>query len=115
MDASSSEVLPLRLYSAKQVRAIDQSIMAQEAISAFALMMRAAQAASKLLLNHYPATKQLCVLAGSGNNGGHAWMLAALALKQGVTVDFYRLAVQGMRSQERQAARSCALTSGVKP
>src|SRR5690554_3386660 len=88
MDVSSSEVLPLRLYSAKQVRAIDQSIMAQEAISAFDLMMRTAQAALKVLLNHYPATKQLCVLAGSGNNGGDAWLLAALALKQGLRLTF---------------------------
>lgn len=115
MDVSSSEVLPLRLYSAKQVRAIDQSIMAQEAISAFDLMMRAAQAALKVLLNHYPATKQLCVLAGSGNNGGDAWLLAALALKQGLKVDFYCLAEQGMRSQEGQAARAYALAAGVKP
>lgn len=115
MDVSSSEILPLRLYSAKQVRAIDQSIMAQEAISAFDLMTRAAQAALNLLLTHYPATKQLCVFAGSGNNGGDAWLLAALALKQGLKVEFYFLAEQGMRSQEGQAAQAYALAAGVEP
>src|SRR5690554_8239232 len=111
MDVSSSEVLPLRLYSAKQVRAIDQSIMAQEAISAFDLMVRAAQVELKVLLNHYPATKQLCVLACSGNKDGNAWLLAALALKQGLKVDFYCLAEQGMRSQKGWAARAYVLAS----
>lgn len=114
MDTDSPEALPQWLCSAEQVRAIDQYVMEQEPVSAFDLMMRAAQTALKTLLRHWPEAKLLCVFAGSGNNGGDAWLLAALALKQGLNVQLHTLATNGLRSPEGQAAQDYALAAGVQ-
>lgn len=114
MNSTYPEALPQWLYSAQQVRAIDQKIMAQEPVTAFDLMQRAAQAALNTLLTRWPDAKRLCVCAGSGNNGGDAWLLAALALKQGLSVQFYTLTEQSQRSQEGQAAQAYALAAGVQ-
>src|SRR5690554_1951260 len=79
MATISLQLLPNNLYLAEQVREIDQAIMATEPVSAFDLMLRAAQAAFGLLVEYWPQAKHICVLAGSGNNGGDAWLVAALA------------------------------------
>ncbi len=114
MDSKYSEDLPSRLYSAQQVRSLDEFIMTQERISAFDLMMRAAQTALSALLTSWPEARRISVFAGAGNNGGDAWLLAALALKQGLKVQLYTLAEDSQRSQEGQAAKEYAIKTGVQ-
>lgn len=114
MDSTDPQALPQKLYSAEQVRVIDKLIMTKESISSFELMMRAAEAALSTLLLHWPEARRICLFAGSGNNGGDAWILAALAIKKGLHVQFYTLADQGMRTVEGQAAKDYALAAGVE-
>lgn len=114
MATTSLQLLPNNLYLAEQVREIDQAIMGTEPVSAFDLMLRAAQAAFGLLVEYWPQAKHICVLAGSGNNGGDAWLVAALAKKHGLEVQLYDLAKEGLRTSEGQQAQAYAVEAGVQ-
>ena len=62
--------LPLSLYTANQVRELDRIAIEEFDIPGFKLMQRAAQATFEQILNGYPNTQSLCVICGTGNNGG---------------------------------------------
>ena len=88
---SARDHLPVALYRAADVRAMDQQVMHNEGISALQLMGRAAEAAFACLLQRWPQARSLIVLAGPGNNGGDAWLLAGLAQAHGLDVQLYSL------------------------
>ncbi|GAA0705670.1 NAD(P)H-hydrate dehydratase [Dokdonella soli] len=75
------------LYRADQVRGIDRHAIEQLGIPGFELMQRAAAAAFALLRRRWPAARRIALLAGSGNNGGDAFLLGALALQAGFAVE----------------------------
>lgn len=110
---SAHDHLPGVLYTAAEVRALDQQIMQTEGISAVQLMSRAAEAAFACLLQRWPQARSLIVLAGSGNNGGDAWLLAGLAQAHGLDVQLYSLGDPNHSSAEAQAARQQTLAAGV--
>src|SRR3954470_20012504 len=58
----------------------------------FALMQRAGQAAWRQLLQRWPRAQRIVVACGAGNNGGDGYVLAALALQSGRTVEVVRAA-----------------------
>ncbi|MCD8532142.1 MAG: NAD(P)H-hydrate epimerase [Saccharospirillaceae bacterium] len=107
--------LPGELYRADQVRELDRLATEQENISGFELMSRAGEAAFACLLERWPDEQQICVFAGPGNNGGDAWVLAALARYHGMDVCFYTLGDLQQQSDSARQAREMALESGVKP
>ncbi|SEA39779.1 NAD(P)H-hydrate dehydratase [Alkalimonas amylolytica] len=75
-----------RLYSSKQIRAIEQQAIAELAQGDFALMQQAASALLGLLKQRWPSRKSLLVYAGNGNNGGDGYLLAAYAKTDGYQV-----------------------------
>lgn len=75
------------LYTAEQVRRIDRQATLRLGVAGFALMQRAAAAAFALLRGRWPQARRLVLLAGGGNNGGDAFLLGALALREGFTVE----------------------------
>ncbi len=75
------------LYTAEQVRHIDRNAIERCGIPGFALMQRAADAAFAVLRRRWPRATHIGLLAGSGNNGGDAFLLGALALQAGWRVD----------------------------
>jgi hydroxyethylthiazole kinase-like uncharacterized protein yjeF len=75
------------LYTAEQVRRIDRNAIERCGITGFALMQRAAVAAFACLRRRWPQATHIGLLAGSGNNGGDAFLLGALALQAGLRVD----------------------------
>ncbi len=83
--------LPLDLYTASQVRELDYIAINNFGISGFTLMKRAAQATFDVFLMAYPEAKTLCVVCGSGNNGGDGYVIATLAIEAGFTVDLIQL------------------------
>ncbi|MFE1815831.1 NAD(P)H-hydrate dehydratase [Metapseudomonas otitidis] len=74
--------LPLSLYSAEQVRALDARLIAA-GTPGFELMQRAAHAAWRALRRRWPEAGEVTVLAGRGNNAGDGYLLAALAARAG--------------------------------
>lgn len=52
----------------------------------YTLMRRAAASAFALLRQRWPAARRLVVVAGAGNNGGDGFVLAQLALQEGLAV-----------------------------
>ncbi|MGA9852691.1 MAG: NAD(P)H-hydrate dehydratase [Gammaproteobacteria bacterium] len=72
--------LPEALYSAAQMRELDQRAVAC-GIAIEELMARAGAAAWKALENRWPQARHIAVLCGSGNNAGDGYVLAICALK----------------------------------
>lgn len=77
--------LPYALYTAAQVRALDQAAIAN-GIPDTELMERAGRAAYDLLRQYWPQARFLCLLCGPGNNGGDGYVVARLARAEGLEV-----------------------------
>lgn len=97
----SSDDLPLALYSADQVRALDAALIAA-GTPGFELMHRAAHAIWRALRREWPAAGAVTVLAGHGNNAGDGYLIAALAQRAGWQVQV--LAVSEPRRLQGDAA-----------
>jgi len=79
-----SDRLPSALYTATQVRELDRQAIERFGIPAPELMARAGAAAFALLRERWPNVRRVCVLAGTGNNGGDGFVLARLAREAGL-------------------------------
>lgn len=71
-------------YTAAAVRELDRIAIEECHIPGFELMQRAGKAAFTALLQAWPATRQLLVFCGTGNNGGDGFVIAALARAAGL-------------------------------
>lgn len=98
------------LYTAEQVRRIDRAAIDGLGIAGFELMRRAAAAAFAALRRRWPSARRLVVLAGAGNNGGDAFLLGALALREGFAVE--ALALTATSTGDASAAREAFVAAG---
>jgi len=106
--------LPHNLYSAEQVRDLDQRAVESLASSGYELMCRAGAAAFDLLTRRWPDARQIALLCGHGNNGGDGYVVARLAHEAGLTVDLLTIgATDNLSGSARQAADDFAAT-GLK-
>jgi len=80
------ESLPVEVYAAAQVRAMDRHAIEQAGIPGYTLMQRAAAAALETLQRHWPAASPVAIVCGSGNNAGDGYVLARLARAAGIAV-----------------------------
>ena len=110
---TAKDHLPGELYTAAGVRELDRLAIAG-GISGFELMSRAGEAAFACLLERWPEEEQICVFAGPGNNGGDAWVLAALACCHGLAVRFYTVGDMSRQSETAKQARQMAEDAGVR-
>jgi len=104
-----------QLYSVAQIRAIEQA--AQSALPPGTLMQRAGEAASAYALEVLGGlpTGVVLVLAGPGNNGGDALLVAANLAQLGCTVEVVHLAGDAPSPEVAQAlarARAARLQFG---
>lgn len=102
--------LATALYTAAQVRAIDRVAIADLGIPGPELMRRAASAAFELLRRRWPQARRLLLLAGAGNNGGDAFLLGVLALRDGMVVE--ALALSDRSTGDAAAARAAFIAAG---
>jgi NAD(P)H-hydrate epimerase len=97
--------LPLKLYSAAQVRELDHLAIDRHGIAGFTLMQRAAQAAYQLLRQQWPHAQRLLVVCGAGNNGGDGYLLACLAFTDDLQVTVVEAGEQEHGSADAVRAR----------
>lgn len=102
--------LPRALYSADGVRNLDRYLIDKQGVSGFELMQTAARSAFRQLLRRWPDARNILVLCGAGNNGGDGYVLASLALRQGLDVKCLALTdpsrLQGDAHQAWQTAQA---------
>jgi NAD(P)H-hydrate epimerase len=78
--------LPVEVYSAASVRAMDRRAIEEGGIPGYTLMQRAGEAALAVARRHWPAARTICVLCGAGNNAGDGYVVARLARAAGLDV-----------------------------
>lgn len=99
-----------RLHTVDQVRRIDETAIRRQGIAGIELMQRAADAAYAVLRRRWPTARRLLVVAGSGNNGGDAFLLAQKARAAGLDVEL--VALGGESQGDAATARSRWLGDG---
>lgn len=104
--------LPLNLYSAQQVRALDARLIAA-GTPGFELMRRAAHAAWRALRRQWPDAGEITVLAGHGNNAGDGYLIAALAQRAGWGVRVLAVGDASRLSGDAASAHGEARSVGV--
>ena len=81
------ETLPIGVYAAAQLRAMDRHAIETDGIPGYTLMQRAGDAALSALRRAWPGACRLTVVCGAGNNGGDGYVLARLARAAGLQVN----------------------------
>ncbi len=98
--------LPVEVYSAASVRAMDRRAIEAGGIPGYTLMQRAGEAALAVARRHWPAARSICVLCGAGNNAGDGYVVARLARAAGLDVRV--TAVSDPQKLRADAARAYA-------
>ena len=83
--------LPNSLYRAEQVREFDRMAIEEQGIAGAELMERAGKVAFDALREAWPRARRIAVLAGVGNNGGDAYVVARLAQAFGLEVRLWQV------------------------
>lgn len=104
--------LPLHLYNAASVRALDAQIIAA-GIPGIELMQRAAAAVWRELRRRWPQARSILILCGGGNNGGDGYLVARLALQAGWDVRLLALVAPDKLTGDAAQACLMAAEAGV--
>jgi NAD(P)H-hydrate epimerase len=109
--------LPIAVYSAAQVRALDQRAIESLPVSGYTLMKRAGEAALRYLRSRWPMSTRIVIVCGGGNNGGDGYVLARFAQAAGLEVSVIAAApVAALKGEARQAHADFAASGGaVRP
>ncbi|GAB1624326.1 bifunctional ADP-dependent NAD(P)H-hydrate dehydratase/NAD(P)H-hydrate epimerase [Agarivorans albus] len=99
-----SHSLPQSLWRAEVVKCQEAVLAERQGISLYSLMEQAGLAAFKLMQCRWPNAKRILVLAGGGNNGGDALVVARLAKQAGKEVKVLALGVLDRMPSEAQQA-----------
>lgn len=103
------------LYTAAQVRELDNLAITHCGITGYALMEQAAEAAFAALISRWPDIRELLIFCGAGNNGGDGYVIARLARQHEMEVQLVAMtAAEQLTGSAAQAAQD-ALAAGIKP
>jgi hydroxyethylthiazole kinase-like uncharacterized protein yjeF len=106
--------LPIAVYSAEQVRALDRRAIESLPISGYTLMKRAGEAALRYLRARWPMANRIVIVCGGGNNGGDGYVLARFAQAAGLEVSVIAVApVAALKGDARQAHADFAASGGA--
>ncbi len=73
----------MKIFSAEQIKQIDEFTIANEPISSIDLMERAAMACTKRIMKLVNTEDDIIIFCGKGNNGGDGFAIARLLLERG--------------------------------
>ncbi|WNC68393.1 NAD(P)H-hydrate dehydratase [Thalassotalea nanhaiensis] len=97
--------IPQYAYSAEAVQKNEGKIAEQANLNLYQLMESAGLAAFQLLQSQWPNCKTFLIVCGKGNNGGDGFVLARLALENGIQVYLHSLAA--VENYQGDAKRAC--------
>jgi hydroxyethylthiazole kinase-like uncharacterized protein yjeF len=80
--------IPMFLYDSESVYRMDGAAIETDGLSGISLMQRAGERVWREITDRWPELANVTIFAGSGNNGGDAFVVAILAKQQGVAVQF---------------------------
>src|SRR5262245_52236529 len=107
------DALPVEVYSAASVRAMDRHAVERAGIAGYTLMQRAGSAAFDAVKRHWPTAARIAVLCGSGNNAGDGYVFARRARAAGLPVSVSALGEPGrLTGDASQAWRDFAADGG---
>lgn len=104
--------LPLTLYTASQVQELDRIAIEDFAIPGFDLMKQAGQVTFDSMMTAYPDVYSVCVVCGTGNNGGDGYVIATLAYKAGLNVSVIQLGDEKLSKGDALLAKQAFLQTG---
>lgn len=110
--SSNHTAVPSALYTAAEVRTLDQAAIAS-GIPGIQLMKRAGRAAFDLLCERYPTCGLITVYCGSGNNAGDGYVVAALAAQRRLPVQVIQVGAIDKLSGDARQAYEFAVQEGV--
>lgn len=103
----------MKIFKTSQIKALDQYTIEHEPISSYNLMGRAVQRLFDAMLPLLERERKVIVLAGPGNNGGDALVLAKMLCLIGQPVEAF-LFDNGKLSSDCQQAKNDALRFGIQ-
>jgi NAD(P)H-hydrate epimerase len=104
--------LPEALYSAEQLRTIEQQASIKGGLSGDTLMQRAGRFALEVLRARWPRAARVAIVCGPGNNGGDGFVLAQLARQQGCDIQVLTVGTT-RHGGEAERALAAAVAAGV--
>jgi hydroxyethylthiazole kinase-like uncharacterized protein yjeF len=106
--------LPIAVYSAEQVRALDLRAIESLPVSGYTLMKRAGEAALRFLRARWPMAYRIVIVCGGGNNGGDGYVLARFAQAAGLEVSVITITpVTALKGDARQAHADFVASGGT--
>jgi NAD(P)H-hydrate epimerase len=106
--------MPVPIFSAESIRAIDHAAINDAGIAGYTLMTRAAAAALEAALAKYPHAMRWQIICGGGNNGGDGYVLARLAADRGIEVSVLALSPpESLRGDAATAWQEFAAAGGI--
>lgn len=106
----------MKIFTAEQIKVLDQYTIEHEPIKSIDLMERAARAIAQSICGRWTTATNIIVFAGPGNNGGDALAVARLLAERNYLVKVYLFNTKGTLSPDCEENRNklLALPSGVE-
>lgn len=104
----------MQFYTIEKIRQLEQYAINQLNINAEELMQKAANAASKLIVEKFPNANSIAIFCGGGNNGGDGYVLGGLLAKRKKIVTIYSCVSKDKLKGEAAKAYAFAFKKGVK-
>lgn len=92
-----------KIFEVTSVKNLDRYTIEHEPISSLDLMERAAKVWTQKFMELFTSVRELCIVAGNGNNGGDGYAIARLLAGSNWKVTVYRLMLDGEQSPDCQA------------
>lgn len=74
------------VFTADGVQALDRFLIDEGGVDGYGLMQKAARAAFRQVLRHWPSAGRIVVMCGAGNNGGDGYLVALNGIRQGLKI-----------------------------
>ena len=101
-------------YDGPLSQAADKAAREGLPIAGFELMRRAAREALRVIVEEYPAAQRLLVVCGKGNNAGDGYLVASLAIRQGLHATVLSVVAPERLSGDAALAYQEAQQTGVE-
>ena len=95
----------MKIFKTSQIKELDAYTIKHEPISSFALMERASRAFCDAVLPLMERGRRVCVVAGSGNNGGDALVVAGYLSMMGIPLSVFLVSAKNKFSGDCLQAR----------